>query len=238
MSQPAVNTIRFQSVSDPAIYPEPAPASSAALTAGAAVLQDKRHYASGAETEIELETAVPPQNMAEPLTGGAGTPEWDQSAGRRRRRGPRSSLGRVRLNLRLERPIAEQLVQVAQRGNVSLATAAAALLEAALLADIERQQAAMLKPMIEETIRHTLEGRLARLSRLQVRTLYEVGRVWQVTTNLLLALTDMDEESFRATIRQASEEARKQFYLRSERIRTLVSELEAAMSEAEGDRPR
>src|SRR5206468_2880721 len=108
----------------------------------------------------------------------------------------------------------------------------AAFVETALQTDLEHQHAGLLKPMIEQTIHDSISADLKPIRSIQVQTLFEVSRIWQIVADLLNISLGMDEEAYQETIRSATNAARQKFYIRSPKVRRLIDELEQALTDA------
>jgi len=202
------------------------------------LVQDKSHYRSDSdsgsgELNHEQQNSESLSFDPESLSNQAG---WNQSPGRRRGRLPKTAGGkRVRFQVRLEPLWADRLAQVARRNGVSDAKAIAAFVEMGLQTDLERQHASLLKPLIEQTVHQAISAELKSIRSVQVRTLFEVARIWQVVGDLLNLSLGMNEEAYEQTIKDATNAARQQFYIRSPKVRRLVDELEKALIDASQD---
>ena len=80
--------------------------------------------------------------------------------------------------------------------------------------------------------RSTISADLRPIRSIQVQTLFEVSRIWQIVADLLNISLGMDEEAYQETIRLATNAARQKFYIRSPKVRQLIDELEQALSDA------
>ena len=98
-------------------------------------------------------------------------------------RGRRS--GRLAITVHLDRDVGLEVQRLAQERGVSLSACAAALLADALQGPLERQYAALVQPVVEQTVRQTLYAHLERLGDLAFRAALDSDETRRLVVALL-----------------------------------------------------
>jgi hypothetical protein len=128
------------------------------------------------------------------------------------------------ITLWVSQPVAAELARVAKQDGLSVSAAGAALLEQALMKDLQTQHAALLAPVIEQTIKRELNRLHRRLGILLIRNLFSAGQTRRLVVNILGRQQGVNEKILNQIIDAATNASKKDASRKSVQLDAIEKE--------------
>ena len=137
----------------------------------------------------------------------------------------------VHLSLWVKPVVKAELERIAEHDGLSVSATGGAFLEKAIQANIDMQYGALLKPIIEQTVRNELRSFSNRIVFFLMRIAFSAEQARILITNVLDRMSEVTQESYTKIIDRSHTTARTNVIQKTPQIKTLLEEWERSFTD-------